>query len=116
MSQHSYTAEAMWDRFIERLNEVRPLVFKRDEPALPHKSFLGSIEKYKAIFLEANVGHEPELVPSGWKLVPHEPTEEMIDAGVEQYNRMAYMKDYWQAMWHAAPSPDATHGESGSVG
>lgn len=47
-------AKAMWERFIQRLNEVDPLVFKRDEPPVPHKSFIGSIERYRKIFMEAN--------------------------------------------------------------
>lgn len=69
MSQNSYTATQMWERFIERLNAVDPLIFKRDEPALPHKSFLGSIERYRAIFMEAN--KEQPLPESGlqWKEV-----------------------------------------------
>lgn len=46
---------------------------------------------------------EAAQIHPGWKLVPHEPTKEMIEAGNEQYNRMMWMKDYWQAMWHAAP-------------
>jgi hypothetical protein len=48
------SAEAMWERFIKRLNEVDPLIFKRDEAPAPHKSFIGSIERYRAIFMEAN--------------------------------------------------------------
>ena len=58
MKEHAPTiegnAEAMWDRFIKLLNERHPLSFRRDEPPLQHKSFLGSIASYRTIFLEAN--------------------------------------------------------------
>jgi hypothetical protein len=42
---------------------------------------------------------------SDWKLVPHEPTKEMIDAGYEQWHRVGTTADAWMAMWHAAPTP-----------
>lgn len=37
------------------------------------------------------------------KVVPHEPTKEMIEAGREQLDRMGFVKDVWQAMYCAAP-------------
>lgn len=46
------TPEEMWERFIEQLNAEMPLGSKK-EP-LPHKSFIGSISRYKKIFLDAN--------------------------------------------------------------
>lgn len=46
------SAEQMWDRFIQHLNEVDPLGKKGE--VIPHKTFLGSVERYKEIFLEAN--------------------------------------------------------------
>lgn len=44
-------AEELWDDFIKQLNEDQPLG-KLGE----HKAFIGSIEKYRAIFLKANKG------------------------------------------------------------
>lgn len=41
-------AEAMWERFVAKLNETQPL--RNGE----HVAMLGSIESYKRIFLEAN--------------------------------------------------------------
>jgi hypothetical protein len=52
MTPKSTTAvsiEQQWHRFIEHLNKTMPL--GKDEK---HLSFIGSIEKYKKIFLEAN--------------------------------------------------------------
>ena len=43
------TPEEMWAKFILLLNEKQPL-----RNGLPHKQFIGSIESYKQIFLEAN--------------------------------------------------------------
>ena len=43
------TPEEMWEKFIARLNEVQPL-----GKLGTHQAFLGSIEKYKRIYLEAN--------------------------------------------------------------
>jgi hypothetical protein len=49
--------EEMWERFIAHLNKVEPLG-KRDE-IVPHKAFIGSIEKYRRIFLEAQRAPPP---------------------------------------------------------
>jgi len=51
------TAEQMWDAFIVHLNKVDPLMFVdgKKQKQLPHQSFLGSIEKYRKIFIDANV-------------------------------------------------------------
>ena len=55
-------------------------------------------------------------VPNGWKLVPIEPTPEMIDAGHAEYERslIGNRKDVaaafvrrWKAMLAAAPTPPA---------
>lgn len=40
------------------------------------------------------------------KLVPHEPTKEMLEAGREQWERIGYASDVWQAMYCAAPTPE----------
>lgn len=45
------SAEEVWDRFIEHLNQTQPL-----KSGLPHKSFIGSIESYKKVFLESQEG------------------------------------------------------------
>jgi len=38
-----------------------------------------------------------------WKLVPHKPTKEMLEAGCEQWHRIGTTEDAWQAMYCAAP-------------
>lgn len=43
--------------------------------------------------------------PEGWRLVPHEPTAEMLAAGREQWHRVGSTADAWMAMWQAAPEP-----------
>jgi len=43
---------AMWDRFVAKLNADQPLGTVKKP--LPHKSMLGSIEKYRAVFMAAN--------------------------------------------------------------
>ena len=48
-------AATMWERFIEHLNKVRPLGTYGDGT---HKSFIGSIESYRKIFMEANNEHD----------------------------------------------------------
>ena len=53
------TPEEMWKNFIAHLEQVQPLKGERDKKTgkyqlLPHQNFLGSIEKYKKIFMEAN--------------------------------------------------------------
>jgi hypothetical protein len=45
--------EEAWERFIEHLNEVEPLGKRDDDAPVPHKSFIGSIEKYRRIFMDA---------------------------------------------------------------
>lgn len=42
------STEDLWERFIEHLHEVQPC-----KSGLPHKNFIGSIESYKKIFLQA---------------------------------------------------------------
>lgn len=50
--------EKVWADFIAHLNKVEPLgrLKDGDEPVY-HKNFLGSIERYKKIYMEANNGH-----------------------------------------------------------
>lgn len=51
------SAEKHWENFIDLLNKEDPLFFdKEKKEQSPHKSFLGSIEKYKTLFLRANSG------------------------------------------------------------
>lgn len=54
-------------------------------------------------------------IPEGWRLVPVEPTAEMLDVAVSHalmvslggdYNWSAYMRDVWGRMLAAAPSFD----------
>lgn len=45
--------EAIWVRFIDHLNAVEPIVFKKSDGQVPHANLHGSIEHYKRIFLES---------------------------------------------------------------
>jgi hypothetical protein len=47
------TPEQMWERFMDHLAKVDP-IGTRENPHVRHGAFLGSIEKYRKIFLEAN--------------------------------------------------------------
>lgn len=50
-------------------------------------------------------------VPDGWKLVPVEPTEAMMDAGLYQSSHDATWADVfssWKDMLAAAPEPPET--------
>lgn len=64
------TPEQMWDRFVEHLNKVDPLGKPAKDkkgkpiPVPTHKMFLGSIEKYKKVFVEANGAPAPFLDPN----------------------------------------------------
>lgn len=51
--------EAIWQRFIDHLNAVEPIVFKKADGQIPHTAFLGSIEKYKRIFIESQRANSP---------------------------------------------------------
>lgn len=46
-------------------------------------------------------------VPHGWKLVPVEPTQEMLDAYVNQDGRFHSARSDWVAMLAASPAPPA---------
>jgi hypothetical protein len=62
-------AEQMWERFIRYLNAMEPLLAKYKVvqgkrvmvSSEPHKTFLGSIESYKKMFMEANGGVKSRL-------------------------------------------------------
>jgi hypothetical protein len=43
------TPQRYWARFIQHLNKVQPLDNKEG-----HQSFIGSISKYRDVFMEAN--------------------------------------------------------------
>ncbi len=49
---NSVEAEALWQRFMDHLAKADP-IGPREDPIQPHKSFLGSVEKYRAIFINA---------------------------------------------------------------
>jgi hypothetical protein len=56
------------------------------------------------------------VIPPGWKLVPEEPTEAMMDAGLYQSSHDSDWADVWQAyvdMVRAAPTPDLQKPEQG---
>lgn len=46
-------AEEMWECFIAKLEEMEPLG-KAGEEQIKHKNFIGSVDKYKRIFMIAN--------------------------------------------------------------
>jgi hypothetical protein len=84
---------------------------------------LGEVVGTELRRLEAEVQALRGAVPAGWKLVPIEPTEEMLDAADaadREYTRrnfgdvMTVMQgpyDHWCAMVAAAPQPAAQRGE-----
>jgi hypothetical protein len=43
------TPDQMWDDFVKHLNKQQPLGAGK-----PHQNFLGSIAKYRTVFMEAN--------------------------------------------------------------
>lgn len=49
--------EQMWQRFVDHLAIVDP-IGPRENPIQPHKSFLGSVEVYRKIFLDAQKAHD----------------------------------------------------------
>jgi len=56
MSKNVYLVEEMWDTFIKHLNDTQPIMVKKDKQQvqIPHQNFLGSIEAYRKVFVEAN--------------------------------------------------------------
>ncbi len=53
------TAEQMWANFMQKVQELEPIreaPKKKGQPPtmLPHINLIGSVAKYKKIFLEAN--------------------------------------------------------------
>lgn len=66
-------------------------------------------------------GLTSQQTPEGWKLVPREPTPEMIKIGVGQDGAdddVSYAEEIYRAMYDAAPSPPAggTQDKSGEKG
>lgn len=60
--------------------------------------------------LERPQDHVPDavsMVPDGWKLVPVEPTQEMLDAYIHMQGRFSSARSDWAAMLAAAPQPPA---------
>lgn len=49
--------------------------------------------------------HAADNAPDGWKLVPVEPTEEMIAAGDQFMDGLSSLGDAYDAMLAAAPAP-----------
>lgn len=76
---------------------------------------------YERRILSALTAGKPEqAVPSGWKLVPEEPTEEMYravykvqdDCAIHNYGASPTFDDYWSAALSASPAaPTAGGGE-----
>jgi len=55
------------------------------------------------------------VVPDGWKLVPVEPTDEMVDAGNAHTLNRSMLKQAWYAMLQAAPQAPAAALDAGVV-
>jgi hypothetical protein len=58
-------------------------------------------ETVRAIQEEAYKAGMAAAVPDGWKVVPVEPTKEMVDAWISAYE--GYIQDVWKAMLSASP-------------
>jgi len=59
------TPEQMWDNFMAHLALMQPLGRKKPEdPAVPHKNFIGSAVSYRQIFLEAQAQNGRQSVPA----------------------------------------------------
>ena len=109
----------------ERWNGEEPLIapamYKADADAWYSREFAGISTRYLKV-LEPCVRNEQaarraQVVPQGWRLVPIDPTPEMIDAADAvdgEYSRRAFGgaihmpqsgEDHWHAMLAAAPQP-----------
>jgi hypothetical protein len=53
----------------------------------------------------------PAPVPEGWRIVPIEPTEEMISAWREVFSPWPYENDAWKALLAATPAPPSSEGK-----
>lgn len=65
-------------------------------------------ELFAAIDALASLPSQAQEVPSGWKLVPIDPTSEMLGAAVDISSHTHIQPcgfDYWRAMLAAAPQP-----------
>jgi hypothetical protein len=47
-------AGLMWDKFIDLLEERQPIRGDKKGETKPHVNFLGSVEAYRKVFMEAN--------------------------------------------------------------
>ena len=73
-----------------------------------------SIKQIKAA-LEQPQNHIPgvrNMVLAGWKMVPVEPTQGMLDAYIHMQGRFSSVRSDWAAMLAAAPQPPTTEQSS----
>lgn len=76
-------------------------------PKLPKPNVIGngpetySERAVRAIQEEAYRAGMAAAVPDGWKVVPVEPTKEMVDAWISTYE--GYIQDVWKAMLSVSP-------------
>lgn len=76
------------------LDKIQSILASEIECGVFEKHVLPALEVVKKVF-------------AYWKLVPHEPTKEMLEAGHEQWHRIGTTTDAWQAMYCAAPDEPA---------
>lgn len=79
---------------------IPPQQDEDDSGAFPGMFDMVTMSEMRAL-LAASASAEPEFS----KVVPHDPTKEMLEAGREQLDRMGFVKDVWQAMYGAAKEP-----------
>jgi hypothetical protein len=100
---------AMWDAFMARLNKIKPLSHDRR-----HMSFLGSIEAYRRIFLEA-VDHCPAAYPltAGHLIDAHLAARSITtdSAGTSNW-AYAMVKTLREMLAPSHPSPTPDQGET----
>lgn len=74
----------------------------------PESTAISQLEIHQ-IALEALEGNS-SVMPNGWKLVPGEPTEAMIEAGDVHMDGVSNLGLAWDAMLEASPLPPAGGG------
>lgn len=81
----------------------------REHQANPHVGLSLREEKYlQALEIALPVLEQQVVVPDRWRLVPVEPTEEMISAGDLYMDGLSRLGDAYEAMLAAAPQPSTT--------
>lgn len=83
-----------------------------DNIAVAFRAMVRAIEAAHGIALSPSLPVREE--PTGWKLVPVEPTEEMLAAGEPHMDGVSHLGDAWEAMLASSPSvQNSTNGVEG---